>query len=175
MQTVKHWFSDSLIAQGLVVLVLGLGVGALVRRDEDPGVWMVQGLFYTVVVVGFLAVQRRRTSRATGAGPHAIAGLNRKIRHREVPRDPEERALMLRLVDDQLGKIERGGRWLPYWLGFMGLVAAGLLALGAVNGSVVFPLVFAVGVVAFCLWILWMRRRALELLHHMRSALRERG
>lgn len=82
---------------------------------------------------------------------------------------------MLRLVDDQLGKIERGGRWLPYWLGFMGLVAAGLLVLGAVNGSVVFPLVFAVGVVAFCLWILWMRRRALELLHHMRSALRERG
>ncbi|MGW0934763.1 hypothetical protein [Streptomyces sp. NPDC002666] len=175
MQTVKHWFSDSLIAQGLVVLVLGLGLGALFRRDDDPGVWMVQGLFYTVVVVGFLAVQRRRTSRATGAGPRAIAGLSRKIRHREVPRDPEERALMLRLVEDQLGKIERGGRWMPYWLAFMGLVAAGLLVLGAAKGSLVFPLVFAVGVVAFCLWILWMRRRALELHHHMRSALRKHG
>lgn len=173
MQTVKHWFSDSLIAQGLVILVLGVGLGALFRRDEDPGVWMVQGLFYTVVVVGFLALQRRRTSRATGAGPRAIAGLSRRIRHREVPRDPEERALMLRLVDDQLGKLERGSRWLPYWLAFMGLVAIAMIFLGAVNGSLVFPVVFAVAVVAFCFWILWMRRRALELHRHMRSALRE--
>lgn len=173
MHTVKHWFSDSLIAQGLVVLVLGVGLSALFRRDEHPGLWVIHGLFYTVVVIGALAYQRHRTSRATGAGPRAIAGLNRRIRHREVPRDPEERAVMRRLVDEQLGKMERGGRWLPYWLGFMGLLAVGLLVLGATHGSVVFPLVFAVGVVAFCFWILWMRRRALELHHHMRAALRD--
>ncbi|MEU1432955.1 hypothetical protein ACFYPA_07860 [Streptomyces sp. NPDC005775] len=176
MHTVKHWFSDSLMAQGLVVLVLGVGLGALFRGDAHPGLWVIQGLFYTVVVMGALAFQRRRTSRATGADTRTIAGLTRKIRHREVPRDPEERAVMRRLVDDQLGKIERGGRWLPYWLGFMGLAAVGLVVLGATtDGSLVFPLVFAVGVVAFCFWILWMRRRALELHHHMRSALRDRA
>ncbi|MYY05444.1 hypothetical protein [Streptomyces sp. ATexAB-D23] len=175
MHTVKHWFSDSLTGQGLLVLVLGVGLGALFRHDEHPGLWVVQGVLYTVVVMGALAVQRHRTSRATGAGPRAIAGLSRKIRHREVPRDPQERAVMRRLVDDQLGKIERGERWLPYWLGFMGLVAAGLLVLGAARGSLVYSLVVAALVAAFIPWILRMRRRALGLHHYMRAALRERG
>lgn len=173
VHTVKHWFSDSLIGQGLLVLVLGVGLGALFRRDEHPGLWMVQGVLYTAVVMGTLAVQRHRTSRATGAGPRTIAGLNRKIRHREVPRDPEERAVMRRLLDDQLAKIERGERWLPYWLGVMGLVAVGLLVLGATRGSLGYSLSVAVLVAGFILWLLWMRRRTLELYHHMRAALRE--
>lgn len=176
MHTVKHWFSDSLVAQGLVVLVLGVGLGALFRQDAHPGSWVVQSLFLTVAVMGTAAFQRRRIRRVTGADTRTIAGLSRKIRHREVPQDPGERAVMRRLVDDQLGKIERGGRWLPYWLGFMGLVAVGMVVLGATtNGSLVFPLVFTVGVVAFCCWILWMHRRALGLYHHMRSALRDRA
>lgn len=82
---------------------------------------------------------------------------------------------MRRLVDDRLGKMERGGRWPPYWLGLMALVAVGMLVLGATTGSPAFPVVFAVGVVVFCSWILRMRRRAMELHRHMRSALRERG
>lgn len=175
VHTVKHWFSDSLIGQGLLVLVLGVGLGALFRHDEHPGLWVVQGVLYTAVVMGALAVQRHRTTRATGAGPRTIAGLSRKIRHREVPGDPEERAVMRRLVDDQLGKIERGKRWLPYWLGFMGLMAVGLLVLGAARGSLGYSLVVAALVAAFIAWILWMRRRTLGLYHYMRGALGERG
>lgn len=82
---------------------------------------------------------------------------------------------MQKMVAEQLGKMERGGRWLPYWLACMGLIAAGMLALGIVTGSPVFPLVFAVGVAVFCVWILWMRRRALERHRHMRSALQSHG
>ncbi|MEW1692044.1 hypothetical protein ACIQOF_31095 [Streptomyces sp. NPDC091265] len=173
MHAVKHWFNHSLVAQALVVFVLGMGFGALFRRDDQPGLWVVQSLLYTAVIIGFLAFQRRRTSRATGAAPGAVVDLNRKIRRREVPQDPEERVIMRRLVDDQLGKIERGRRWLPYWLAVMGLTAVGMLVLGATTGSLVFPLVYTVGVVAFCVWILWMHRRAVELHHHMRSALQD--
>ncbi|WP_406092012.1 hypothetical protein [Streptomyces sp. NBC_01013] len=175
MRTVKHWFHHSLAGQALVVFLLGLGFSALFRRNDHPGLWVAQSLLYTAVIIGVLAAQRRRTARATGADPRAVVSLNRRIRHRAVPRDPEERAMMRRLVDDQLGKMERGGRWLPYWLGFMGLSAVGMLVLGASTGSLVFPLVFTVGVAAFCLWILWMRRRAMELHHHMRSALHNQG
>jgi hypothetical protein len=42
---------------------------------------------------------------------------------------------MRRLVDDQLNLLERKGRWLPYWLGFVGLVAAALLVLGVAKES----------------------------------------
>ncbi|ROQ83154.1 hypothetical protein EDD95_2805 [Streptomyces sp. CEV 2-1] len=175
MHSLKQWFNHSLIAQALVLFVLGMGFGALFRRDDHPGLWVAHSLIYTAVVIGFVAFQRRRTSRATGAGPRTVVSLNRKIRRREVPRDPEERVIMGRLIDDQLGKMERGKRRLPYWLGFTGLIAVGMLVLGATTGSLAFPLVFAVGVIAFCFWILWMHRRSVELHHHMRSALQNRG
>ncbi|MFE2214230.1 hypothetical protein ACFW93_20000 [Streptomyces canus] len=93
-----------------------------------------------------------------------------EIRHREMPRDAEERAAMRQLVAEQLGRMERGGRWLPYWLGFMGLVA-----LGAITGSPAFPLVFAVGVAGFCYLVVRMRRRAMDSHHDMCSALRNQG
>ncbi|MFF3177383.1 hypothetical protein ACFVQ0_32710 [Streptomyces sp. NPDC057900] len=175
MHTVKHWFSHSLAAQGLVLFVLGLGFGALFRRDDHPALWAVQSLLYTAVIIGILAYQRRRTSRAAGTRPGTVVDLNRRIRHREVPEDPEERAVLRRLVEEQLGKMERGSRWLPYWLGFMGLIAVVMVVLGATSGSLASPVVFAVGVIVFCSWVLWMRKRAMELHHHMRSALRERG
>ncbi|MEU2024713.1 hypothetical protein ABZ565_21615 [Streptomyces sp. NPDC016469] len=175
MHTVKHWFNDSLIGQGLVVFGLGVGLNALLHRDEHPAMWLVQGAVYTIVVMVAVALQRRRTSRVTGASPGAVAGLLRKIRHHEVPRDPQERAVMRRLVDDQLGRMERGRRWLPYWLGAMGLVAIGLLVLSSAGGSLGFALVFALFVAAFCAWILWTRRRALNLYRDMRTALRDHG
>ncbi|WP_406283643.1 hypothetical protein [Streptomyces sp. NBC_00209] len=175
MHTVKHWFNDSLIGQGVVVFGLGVGLNALLRHDEHPAMWLVQGAVYTVVVMVALVLQRRRTSRVTGASPSAVAGLLRKIRHHEVPRDPQERAVLRRLVDDQLGRIERGKRWLPYWLGAMGLVAIGLLVLGATRGSLGYALLFAAFVAVFCAWILWMRRRAVALYRDMRVALREQG
>ncbi|MFJ6466277.1 hypothetical protein ACIQM0_35560 [Streptomyces sp. NPDC091387] len=175
MHTVKHWFSHSLAAQALVLFVLGLGLAAVWRRDGHPALWAVQSLVYTAVVIGFVAYQRRRTSRATGARPDTLVDLGRRIRHREVPEDPEERAVMSRLVEDQLGKLERGSRWLPYWLGFMGLTAVGMLVLGVTTGSPALPVVFSVGVIVFSCWLVWIRKRAIERYQHMRSALRERG
>ncbi|MCX0246315.1 hypothetical protein [Streptomyces drozdowiczii] len=176
MHTVKHWFNDSLIGQGLVVFGLGVGLNALLRHDEHPAMWLVQGAVYTAVVMVALVLQRRRTSRATGASPDAIAGLDRKIRHHEVPDDPEERAVMRRLVDEHLGKMERGKRWLPFWMAFMGLIVVAMFVLAATTGgSLLFPLAFAVFMAAFCAWILWMRRRSLAMNRGMRTALRERG
>jgi hypothetical protein len=175
MHAFKHWLDRSLAAQAVITFSLAVGITALFRRDEHPVRWVVQGLIYTVIAVVFVAVQRRRLGRATGADPRGVAELNYKIRHREVPRAPEEQAMMRRLVAEQLGQVERGGRWLPYWLGSMGLVAVGMLCLGVVSGSWLLPLAFAVGVPAFCCGVLWMRRRSLERLRYMRSALRDQN
>nr|WP_237498436.1 MULTISPECIES: conjugal transfer protein TraG N-terminal domain-containing protein [unclassified Streptomyces] len=159
-----------------MVLALGVGLNALLRHDEHPAMWLVQALVYAVVVMVAMALQRRRTSRATGASPDAIAGLDRKIRHHEVPNDPEERAVMRRLVDEHLGKIERGKRWLPFWMAFMGMIVVAMFVLAATTGgSLLFPLAFGVFMAAFCAWILWMRRRSLAMNRGMRTALRERG
>ncbi|WP_405616686.1 hypothetical protein [Streptomyces sp. NBC_00076] len=175
MRAFKRWLDRSLTAQAALAFLLGVGVNALLRRDDHPVLWVIHAVIYTGVIIAFLAVRRRRASRAVGTDAAGIAELNRKIRHREVPRDAEERATMRRLVAEQLGQMERGGRWLPYWLGFMGLVAIGMVVLGAFTGSLVFPLAFAVGVAGFCYGILWMRRRAMGLHRDMRSALRNQN
>lgn len=171
MRAFKRWLDHSLTAQAVLIFPLLVGFSALFRRHENPVWWVVQGALCTAITVGFLAAQRRRVGRAAGTDARGIAELNRKIRHREVPQAPEERATMRRLVDEQLGQIERGGRWLPYWLGFMGLVAIGTLALGVSAGAWILPLALAVGVAGFCWWALWMRRRSIDRCRHMRSAL----
>lgn len=171
MRAFKRWLDHSLTAQAVLIFPLLVGFTALFRRHENPVWWVVQGALCTAITVGFLAAQRRRVGRAAGTDARGIAELNRKIRHREVPQEPEERATMRRLVDEQLGQIERGGRWLPYWLGFMGLVAIGTLALGVSAGAWILPLVLAIGVAGFCWWALWMRRRSIDRCRHMRSAL----
>jgi hypothetical protein len=171
--SLKRLLDRSVTAQAALVFLLGLGITALIRRDEHPAVWVFQSALYTGVAITVLAVQRRRAARAVGTDAGGLADLNRKMRHREVPQDPQEQAAMRRLVAEQLGQMERAGKWLPYWLGVMGLVAVGLFVLGALNGSVVFPLVFAVGMVALCFWVLWMRRRSLERLRWMHRTLRQ--
>ncbi len=171
MRAFKRWLDRSLIAQAVLVFPLAVGIAALFRRDEHPVLWVVHGASYAAVTIAFLAVQRRRVGRAVGTDPGGLADLNRKIRHREVPSDPEEQATMRRLVAEQLGKMERGGRWLPYWLGLMGLIAVGMLALGVASGSLTFPLVFAVAMSGFCYGIIRMRRVALDRHRYMRSAL----
>jgi hypothetical protein len=171
--SLKRLLDRSLTAQATLVFLLGLGITALLRRDEHPAVWVFQSALYTGVAIAVLAVQRRRAARAVGIDTDGLADLNRKIRHHEVPQDPEERAAVRRLVAEQLGHMERAGKWLPYWLGAMGLVAVGMLVLGILSGSLVFPLLFAVGMAALCLWVLWMRRRSLDRLRRMRQALRQ--
>ncbi|HWU07476.1 MAG TPA: hypothetical protein VN520_14035 [Streptomyces sp.] len=175
MRALKLWLDRSPAAQAVLVFTLAMVMNLLFRQDWHFGWWVLRAGVLTAVVMGVVAAQRRRTVRVAGIGPRKIADLNRKIRHREVPEDPEERATMGRLVAEQLGKMERGGRWLPYWLGSMGLVAVGLIVLGAVSGSLTAPLVFAVGTVGLCSWVLRTRRRSMELHRHMRSALRNPG
>ncbi|MGW0845322.1 hypothetical protein ACWD26_35355 [Streptomyces sp. NPDC002787] len=173
MRSFKRWLDRSLTLQAVLVFLMGMGVNALFRRDEHPVWWVVQSVLYTAIIVAFLAMNRRKVARAVGTDARGVAELNRKLRHREVPGAPEERAAMRRLVAQHLGQLERGGRLLPYWLGFMALLAAGMVVLGVAAGSVVFPLFFAAGVAAFCWWILRMRRRFLERCRSMDSALRE--
>ncbi|MEU3853763.1 hypothetical protein [Streptomyces sp. NPDC029554] len=175
MLSLKRLLDRSLTAQAILTFLLVLGITGLIRRDEHPAVWLFHSALYTGIAVAILAVQRRRAARAAGTDTGRLADLNRKIRHQQVPHDPAEQAAMRRLVTEQLGQVERGGRWLPYWLGAMSLVAAGMLVLGAVSGSgsLVFPVFFAVGVAALCSWVLWMRRRSLHRLHWMRQALEQ--
>ncbi|MFI0507478.1 hypothetical protein ACH3WN_32260 [Streptomyces albogriseolus] len=172
MLSLKRLLDRSLTAQAILVFLLGLGVTALIRRDEHPAIWVLHSAIYTGIAVAFLTVQRRRAARAMGTDAGGLAELNRKIRHHEVPQDPDEQAAVGRLVAEQLGQMERAGKWLPYWLGAMGLIAVGMFVLGAVSGSLVFPLLFALGMVALCFWVLWMRRRSLDRLRWMRQALR---
>ncbi|MGA5186823.1 hypothetical protein ACPCSL_09490 [Streptomyces griseoincarnatus] len=174
MLSLKRLLDRSLTAQAVLVFVLGLGITALFRKDEHPAVWVLHSALYTGIAMAFLAVQRRRAARAVGTDAGGLADLNRKIRHHEVPREPEEQATVRRLVAEQLDQMERSRKWLPYWLGAMGMVAVGLVVLGAFSGSLVFPLVFAAGMVALCFWVLWMRRRTLERLHWMRQALQHK-
>ncbi|MET9369773.1 hypothetical protein ABZY00_18210 [Streptomyces griseoflavus] len=172
---IKRWLDRSLTAQAVLVLVVGVGVTALFRRDEHPALWLIQGVLYAAVAVTFLALQRRRLGRAVGAGPGEIARLHRGVRHREVPREPERREAMRRLVDVQLRQMEGARRWMPYWFAAMGFIAVAVIVLGAVGGTLVLPAVTAVGVIALWAWVLWMRRRSLDRLHHMRSALARGG
>ncbi|MFC8126305.1 hypothetical protein [Streptomyces sp. NPDC057302] len=171
MRAFKRWFDRSLTAQAILLFPLGVGFAALFRRNEHPVVWVIQGVLYTAAIITFVAVQRRRASRAAGTDARGIVELNRKIRHREVPREPAERATMRRLVAQQLGQIERGRRWLPFWLGSMLLLAVGMLVLGATTGSLAIPLVSAGGLIGLCLWALWMRRRSLDRFRHMHTSL----
>jgi Flp pilus assembly protein TadB len=171
--SLKRLLDRSLAAQATLVFLLGLGITALLRKDEHPALWVFHSALYTGVAIAVLAVQRRRAARAVGTDADGLADLNRKIRHREVPQGPQEQAAMRRLVAEQLGQMERAGKWLPYWLGAMGLVAVGMFVLGAVSGSLLFPLLFAVGMVTLCSWVLWMRRRSLDRLRQMRQALRQ--
>ncbi|MFC8673162.1 hypothetical protein ACFUEN_10865 [Streptomyces griseorubiginosus] len=173
MRSFKRWLDRSLAAQAVLIFLVCVGVTALIRWDRDPVLWVVRAALYTAIAVTIVAVQRRRARRAAGTDARELAELGRRIRHREVPTDPEERAAMRKLLDDQQQRLERSARWLPYWLGLMGLAAAALLALGVATGSLVFPLVFALGTAAFCLWILWMRRRTRERYGYMRLALQE--
>ncbi|MDV6287217.1 hypothetical protein R2F25_01210 [Streptomyces sp. UP1A-1] len=173
MLSLKRLLDRSTTAQAILVFLLALGITALFRRGEHPAVWVFQSAFYTGIAITVLAVQRRRAARAAGTDAGGLADLSRKIRHHEVPQDPEEQVVMRRLVAQQLGQMERAGKWLPYWLGAMGLVAVGMLALGAVTGSLTFPLLFTVGMVALCSWVLWMRRRSLDRLRRMRRALEQ--
>ncbi len=171
--SLKRLLDRSLTAQATLVFLLGLGVTALIRRDEHPAVWVFQSALYTGVAVAVLAVQRRRAARAAGTDAGGLTDLNRKIRHHEMPQDPEEQTAMRRLVAEQLGQMERAGKWLPYWLGAMGLFAVGMVVLGAVSGSLVFPLLLAVGMVVLCFWVLRVRRHSLDHLRWMRQALRQ--
>ncbi|WP_369199114.1 hypothetical protein [Streptomyces djakartensis] len=161
-------------AQAILVFLLGLGVTGLLRRDEHPAVWVFHSALYTGVAIAILAVQRRRTARAVGTDAGGLATLQRKIRHRDVPQDPQEQEAVRRMVAEQLDQTERAGKWLPYWLGAMGLIAIAMLVLGVVSGSFVFPLAFAAGMLALCLWLLWTRRRSLDRLHWMRQALQSK-
>ncbi|WAX76887.1 hypothetical protein [Streptomyces sp. KMM 9044] len=181
MSAVKRLLGRSLAARAMLILTPGVGGTAPFRRDEHPVVWIVQATLYTGAAVAILAARRpppaaRRPPpavpygrRAAGVGPGAVADLNRGIRRGEVPPDPEERAAMRRLADDQLDRIQRAGRWFPYWLALRGLVAAGLLVLGAVSGSVVPSAVFAVGTLGFLWWVVWRRRRSMRRLRTARS------
>ncbi|KND45984.1 MULTISPECIES: hypothetical protein [Streptomyces] len=173
MLSLKRLLDRSLTAQAALVFLLGLGATALIRRNEHPAVWVFQSALYTGVALAVLTVQRRRAARAVGTDAGGLADLNRRIRHHEVPQSPQEQAAMRQLVAQQLGQMERAGTWLPYWLGAMGLVAVGMFVLGAVNGSLAFPLLFALGMVALCSWVLWTRRRSLDRLRQMSQALRQ--
>ncbi|MFD9087542.1 hypothetical protein [Streptomyces prasinus] len=170
MSAVKRRLDRSLRAQAGVIFLLGVGVAALFRRDGHPVIRIVHGAFCTGVTAAVLAGRRRRAVRAAGTDAGTVADLHRGIRRGEVPRDPEERAAMRRPADDQLDRLRRTGRWLPYRLALMGLVAAGLLVLGVVDGSVVPSAAFAVGTLGFCWWVLRMRRRSMRRLRTARSA-----
>ncbi|MEV0253736.1 hypothetical protein AB0H82_05585 [Streptomyces sp. NPDC050732] len=173
MHGLKRWLDRSLFAQALLLFPPGVGITALFRPDAHPVRWLIQGAIYTGAALACLAFQRRRISRAVGSDPHTVADLNGRIRHREVPGDPGERATMRRLVTAYERQLERSERWLPYWLGCIGLLAVAAIVLGAATGSPAFFL-FAAGAGAFCYWIHWTRRRSKERCRFMRSALQER-
>ncbi len=136
MLSLKRLLDRSLTAQAVLVFLLGLGITALFRTDEHPAVWVLHSALYTGIAMAFLAVQRRRAARAVGTDAGGLADLNRKIRHHEVPQEPKEQAAVRRLVAEQLDEMERARKWLPYWLGAMGIVAIGLVVLGAVRQRV---------------------------------------
>ncbi|MHC3475092.1 hypothetical protein ACYF6T_41345 [Streptomyces sp. 7R007] len=174
MSALKRRLDRSLTAQAVLAFLLALAITApFSRPDEHPALWLLRSLFYTGIGFAFMVVQRRRIGRATGTDPRRLADLNRKIMHREVPSDPEERAVMRRLVDEHLRRMEGAGRWLPYLLGLMSLIAVAVLVLGAATGSLSLPVFTAVLLIGIAWWTVWTRRRSIDRCHSMQSALRE--
>lgn len=170
MHALRRRIANSLAAQAVIAFFLGVGVNCAFFPHGSPVLWLVRSAFYTMVAVGILAVRRRRTGRAVGTDAQGLTELQRGLARREVPSAPEERQAMRRYATAGLRTMERGRRWLPYYLGFMVLSAVALLALAAANGGWRLPLIYAVLVLGFCFWIVWMRGRALARLHFMLSA-----
>lgn len=157
-QGTKRRLTDRWWVMGLLMLVLYAGLRMLTNGANIWGA-LIAGAFYAGWMTWWMMRRRRRDGRSVGADADDLPVLERRMRHGDLPADPEERRIMRGLAQRRLAQMgRRPARW-----GFLvlGVIVAGLTALMAANGDMVQAVCTAVGGAAFLGWMAVMRRRNL--------------
>ncbi|SFF23533.1 hypothetical protein SAMN05216251_11022 [Actinacidiphila alni] len=170
----KGRLTDRWWVMGLLMLVLYTGMRMLINGASLWGA-LIAGAFYAGWMTWWLMRRRRRDGRAVGVEADELPGLERRMRHGDVPTDPRERQVMRGLARRRLAQMNR--RPAVWAFVAMALVVAALTVLMAVAGDVTQALVTGIGGAAFLVWMYAMRRRNLARLTRAESRLTagERG
>jgi Flp pilus assembly protein TadB len=157
-QGTKRRLTDRWWVMAVLMLVLYAGMRMLINGTNVWGA-LLTGAFYAAWMTWWLMRRRRRDSRAVGAEAGDLPGLERRMRHGDVPADDEERRIMRGLAQRRLAQMNRKpARWA--FLG-LGVMVAALTVVMAVNGEAVQALCTGIGGAAFLAWMFAMRRRNL--------------
>jgi Flp pilus assembly protein TadB len=151
--------------------VLVLLVTWLLPPDAPVAVWVGQSVLYTGLAVAIFAWRRRKDGREAGVSSRQVMSLDRYVLDEEVPREPERREELRKLVRQRRALLRRT-RWAaPVFAGCAVLPSVAFALLGRRAVAVVLLAVMA-GVVA---WVLWLRRRNAGRLERMQAALEDRA
>ncbi|RST19999.1 hypothetical protein EF908_30090, partial [Streptomyces sp. WAC04770] len=108
---VQRW-QDEWWAVGLLVLVVWVGIRlAFDGWSGWPGI-LAGGLVYAGFMAWYVMRRRRRDARAVGTEAARVPELERRIaRNGELPDDPAEQAVMVRLIRRREAKLRRHQWW----------------------------------------------------------------
>ncbi|MDT0494808.1 hypothetical protein ACPEIF_07725 [Streptomyces sp. NPDC012600] len=162
----ERW-QDRWWAIALLVLVAWVGIRLVFDGWSGwPGI-LVGGFLYAGFMTWFLMRRRRRDARAVGTDAARVPELERRIaKNGELPEDPAERAVMVRLIRRREEKLRRN-QWWAFPL--LGLVFFGLPIFWFAAGNVpmgVWGLVFGALLLG---WMVWFNRRFVRRMARMRQ------
>ncbi|MET8058678.1 hypothetical protein [Streptomyces microflavus] len=163
---VQRW-QDRWWAVALLVLVVWAGIRlAFDGWSGWPGI-LAGGLVYAGFMTWYMMRRRRRDARAVGTEAARVPELERRIaRNGELPEDPAEQAVMVRLIRRREEKLRRN-QWWAFPL--LGLILFGTPLLWFAAGNVaagVWGLAFGA---AFLGWMAWFNRRFVRRMAGMRQ------
>ncbi|SCD54835.1 MULTISPECIES: hypothetical protein [unclassified Streptomyces] len=162
---VQRW-QDEWWAVGLLVLVVWVGIRlAFDGWSGWPGI-LAGGLVYAGFMAWYVMRRRRRDARAVGTEAARVPELERRIaRNGELPDDPAEQAVMVRLIRRREAKLRRHQWWA---FPVLGLLLFGIPMLWFAAGNLVAG-VWGLGFgVAFLGWMAWFNRRFVRRMAGMR-------
>ncbi|WP_255951670.1 hypothetical protein [Streptomyces odontomachi] len=156
-QQQKPRVTDRWWALGAIVVVAWVVVELIVQGADGVVPGLISGVVYGALFTGALLYRRYTDARKTGAdSPDDVPVLDRRIRTEDIPQDPEQRAVMRRLVWRRRKQLRMGHPWVIPVVGALFLLtavlwfAAGRYGLGAT---------WLVGGACFDGWLYWLRGR----------------
>ncbi|MFJ4962612.1 hypothetical protein EES43_14715 [Streptomyces sp. ADI96-02] len=162
----ERW-QDRWWAIGLLVLVVWVGIRLVFDGWSGwPGI-VAGGVGYAGFMSWFLMRRRRRDARAVGTVAARVPELERRIaKNGELPEDPAERVVMVRLIRRREEKLRRN-QWWAFPL--LGLLFFGMPLLWFAAGNVTAGL-WGLGFgLAFMAWMVWFNRRFVRRMAGMRQ------
>jgi Flp pilus assembly protein TadB len=143
-------------ARGLLLLVLCTAIGVLIRGGNVAAA-AISATGYAAYGTWQMMRRRRRDSRAVGADAAELPLLERRMRHGDLPADPEERRVMRALAQRRLAQMNRS--YAKWAFVLLAVIVAGLSALQLAAGHTVPGICTLLLGAAFLGWMFLMRRR----------------